>query len=290
MTVANFIPKIWAAQMIWDFRQQAWAAQLANREYEGDAQRGNTVHITSGVPVTISDYRTGLVDNGAGGTVPRTTEPEPVASTGQDLLIDQEKSFDFLVDDIDRRQAAGSMDSYSADAAEGLAEDADLFLFASAAAGASAANKLTGAGVAPATGDDAFDILNDLGKQLTKAPNKTPKSQRVAMINAEFAALLTGANSKLTDVDRSGVSETLRDAVLGRLLGFTVIESENLPVTDAPYALTFYRPALAYVSQISETEAMRADKSFSDRLRGLHVYGGKVIRPKNVATWAVGTV
>lgn len=289
MTVANFIPKIWAAQMIWDFRQQAWAAQLANREYEGDAQRGNTVHITSGVPVTISDYRTGLVDDGAGGTKPRTTVPEPVSSTGQDLLIDQEKSFDFLVDDIDRRQAAGSMDSYSADAAEGLAEDADLFLFATAAAGASAANKLTGAGTAPTTGDDAFDILNDLSKQLSKAPNKTPKSQRVAMINAEFAALLTGANSKLTDVDRSGVPATLRDAVIGRLLGFTVIESENLPITAAPYALTFYQPALAYVSQINETEAMRANESFSDRLRGLHVYGGKVIRPKNVATWAVGT-
>lgn len=289
MTVANFIPKIWSAQMIWDFRQRAWAAQLANREYEGDAQRGNTVHITSGVPVTISDYRAGLVDDGAGGTVPRTTEPEPVSSTGQDLLIDQEKSFDFLVDDIDRRQAAGSMDGYSADAAEGLAEDADLFLFATAASGAAAANKLTGGGTAPTTGDDAFDIINDLGKRLTKAPNKTPKSQRIAMINAEFAALLTGANSKLTDVDRSGVPETLRDAVLGRLLGFTIIESENLPVTAAPYALTFYQPALAYVSQINETEAMRADKSFSDRLRGLHVYGGKVVRPKNVATWTVGT-
>lgn len=287
MTVNNFISKIWAAQMLFDFRQRSWAAQLANREYEGDAQRGNTVHITTGTPVSINDYATGMVDDGGGGTVPRTTTPEAVDSTGQDLLIDQEKSFDFLVDDIDRRQAAGSLDGFSADAAEGLSEDADLFLWATAAAGAQVANQLDGAGTPPATGDDAFDIVNDLKKTLSKT--KTPKSNRVCMINAEFAALLTGANSKLTNVDVSGLPETLRDAVIGRLLGFTMIESENLPIVDAPYALGFYTPALAYVSQINETEAMRADQSFSDRLRGLHVYGGKVIRPKNVATWEVGT-
>lgn len=273
MAINHFIPTIWSAQMLWDFRQQSLAAALADREYEGDAQKGNTVKITSGVPVAIKDYK-------AAG---RTTTPEAISDTSQDLLINQEKAFDFYVDDIDRAQAAGSLESYSSDAAEGLAEDADTFLWATAAAGALTANKLTGA--APTTGDAAFDVVNSLGRTLNR--QKVPKGRRVLAINAEFEALLTSSSSKLTSVDTSGTPAGLRDATVGRLLNFLVVSSENLPVTAAPYALAFYQPSLAFVSQITETEAMRAQDKFADRLRGLHVYGGKVIRPKGVATWSV---
>jgi hypothetical protein len=277
MAIQNFIAAVWSAQLLFDFRQQSLAAALANREYEGEARRGNQVKITSGVPVAVKDYK-------AAG---RTTTPDPLADTGQTLNIDQEKNFDFYVDDIDRAQAAGSLEGYTSEAGLSLAEDADTFLWATAAAGADAANKLTGGGTAPATGDDAFDIINDMGKALNK--RKVPKARRVLAVNAEFESLLTQANSRLTSVDTSGTPEGLREATLGRLLGFTIVSSENLPETDEPMALGFYQPALAYVSQITETEAMRAENKFADRLRGLHVYGGKVIRPKAVATWTVGT-
>lgn len=271
MAIKHFIPEIWAAQMLFDFRQQALAAGLCNRQYEGEAQRGNTVHITSGVPVEIHDYK-------AAG---RTTEPDELDDDGQELVIDQEKSFDFLVDDIDRRQAAGDFGGYTTEAGLALAEDADKFLWATAAAGAQAGNKIVAA--APATGNDAFDVLNDLGKTLNKA--LTPRANRVVVFNAEFEALLTRADSKITSVETSGMPDGLRNATIGRLLNFTLASSENLPVVDEPMAIAFYQPALAFVSQITETEAMRAEKKFADRLRGLHVYGGKVTRPKYVATY-----
>jgi hypothetical protein len=80
------------------------------------------------------------------------------------------------------------------------------------------------------------------------------------------------------NVDQSGASETLRNATLGRYLNFTIVTSENLPTVASPQAVGLYTPTLAYVSQVEKTEAMRAQDKFSDRLRGLHVYGGKVLR------------
>ena len=277
MSVASFIPEIWNASLLLEFREQALAASVTNRGYEGDARIGNTVVINTATDVVIKDY----ADNN------RTTSPDDVASDDQRLLIDQEKNFDFLVDDIDRRQAAGSMDAYTQSAGLGLAEDADRFILSTAEAGAAVANQLDGGGSAPADAEAAFDVLADLRKALNKA--KAPRAQRVAFVNAEFARLLYAADAKLTKADESGTPAGLREATLGGILGFTVIESENLPEVDDPQVVAFYSPSVAYVSQIMDTEAMRAEASFSDRLRGLHVYGGRVIRPTGVATWNVGS-
>jgi len=270
VAITSFIPEVWNAQLLEDFRAQAVAAALANREYEGNASAGNVVRVNTATAVAIDDYK-------AAG---RTTSADAVATVSQDLLIDQEKSFDFYVDDIDRAQAAGSMDVFTRSAGEGLAEDADKFILSTAVTGA---GSTTDATTALADGNEAFDVVRDLRKALTKA--HVPNTQRVLIVNAEFEALLLGANSKLTSVDVSGSPEGLRNAALGRLLGFDVYVSENLPTTDKPQALAFYRPALAYVSQVEKTEAMRAQDKFADRLRGLHVYGGKVIRPEGVAVW-----
>lgn len=287
MAITNFIPEIWNAQMLLDFREAATAAAIANREYEGDARVGNTVNITSAVDVSIFDYSIGEANGGTTGSPKaRTTAAQAVSDAGQSLLIDQEKNFDFYVDDIDRRQAAGSMDAYTQSAGLGLAEDADKFLLNVAHSGALEENKLDGAGVAPADADDAWDILRDLRKALNK--QSVPLGNRVAFVNAEFAAILLGAESKITSVDTSGDGRGLREGTLGRILGFRIIETENLPEVDAPQVVALYAPTLAFVSQITETEALRAQDKFADRLRGLHVYGGKVIRPKAVATWDVG--
>lgn len=278
MTMANFIPIVWASRMLLDFREIAIGANLVNREYEGEARSGNTVRVNTGTAIDIKDYKTGVKLDADDNPIPRTTAPDKVASTKIDLLIDQEKSFDFLIDDIDRAQAAGSMQPYTQSAAEGMAEDADQHIFASIS-GTNA--HLTASNVT--TGDGAHDIVRNLRKALNK--NRAPQGQRVLVVNAEFEGLLLSASSKLTDVDRSGSPAGLREASLGRLLGFDVYTSENLPVTDKPQALAWYRPSFAYVSQIEKMEPMRDQDSFSDRLRGLHVYGSKAVRPAGIVCW-----
>lgn len=287
MSVASFNPTIWAASMLTDFRETAVAAALSNREYEGDASKGNTVKINTASAVTVFDYSIGEANGGTEGVPkPRTTAAESVDATAQDLLIDQEKNFDFYVDDIDKAQVAGSMDVYTRSAGEGLAEDSDTFLLALAVSSGTAvtdADITNPISEAANPGDAAMNVLRDLRKALNKA--KVPKGQRVAFMNAEFEAVLLEASSKIMSVDTSGSSQGLREAMLGRLLGFDLYVTENMPVTNVAQVAAVYRPALAYVSQIDKTEGMRAQDKFADRLRGLHVYGAKVIRPTAIQTW-----
>lgn len=271
MAFNNFVPKIWNAQLRLDFAEAVTAAAIVNREFEGDAKTGNQVQVTTAVDIAIKDYK-------AAG---RTTSPDSIDVAKVDVLIDQEKNYDFLVDDIDRRQAAGSLDVYTQSAARGLAIDADKYILSVAAAGAQT-NLSTGT---PADGDDAFDVIRDLRKALNKL--SVPAAQRVVWVNAEFAALLVGADSKLTSVDTSGDPAGLRDGTLGRLLGARVIETENLPVVSTPAAIMAYAPSIAFVSQLTKTEAMRDTSAFADRIRGLHVYGAKVTIPKGVATFGM---
>lgn len=275
MAITKFIPEIWNAQMLENFHETTIAAGLVNRQYEGNATAGNTVHITGLVDVAVKDYKA----NG------RTTSADAITDTRVDLLIDQEKNFDFYVDDIDRAQAAGSMDAYTRSAAIGLAEDADKFLLALGVTGAGYTKTGDGAGTPAAltTPDQLFGVVRDLRKALNKA--LVPQGGRVLIVNAEFEGILEDAASKLMAANTAGDTQTLRDANLGRLLGFTIYTSENLPNTAKAQALAFHTPSIAYVSQIEKTEALRGQDKFADRLRGLHVYGGKVVRPQGVAVW-----
>ncbi|WP_298742290.1 P22 phage major capsid protein family protein [uncultured Microbacterium sp.] len=278
MALTNFIPIVWNSQLLLDFRQIAVAANLVNRQYEGDARSGNTVRVNTAGAVVIKDYKTGLLESAPGVKIPRTTSPDAVTSTKADLLIDQEKSFDFLIDDIDRAQAAGSLGEYTQSAAEGMAEDADKFILAALS---TTNTHLTASAIT--TGDQAFDKIGDIKKTLDKA--KVPTGNRVAVINAEYASVLLKSSSRLTSVDQSGSPAGLRDGYIGRLLGIDIYQSENTPNVAKPQVIAWYKPSFSYVSQIEKTEAMRDNNSFSDRLRGLHVYGAKAFRPTGIAAF-----
>lgn len=269
MSIETFIPELWEAKMLVAFRQQAIFAGLTNREYEGSFASGDKININSPVPIEVKDYK---ANN-------RTTSPDPIATTEIEMFIDQEKSFDFYIDDIDRKQAAGPLNEFGKSAAEGLVDDADLHLATLAITGSDAVTP-----GAPATdAKSAWNVVRDLRKALDK--NKVPKAQRVFVANAEFTSLFFEHDSKMTQVDHSGTTAGLRDASLGRILGFNGYDSENLPETDVPQVVAFHRSAIAFASQLSKTEAMRGQNKFSDRLRGLHVYGSKIVRPEAIVSY-----
>ncbi|GAA5198541.1 P22 phage major capsid protein family protein [Microbacterium jejuense] len=276
MAVTNFIPEIWSDQLLDRWEAEAVFPQLVSRKYEGDARKGNVVHLTGVVAPTIKNYKTGVVSDGASGTIARTTAPDEISDTGVDLLIDQEKSFDFKVHDIDRVQAAGSFQDYTDAAGDALAADSDSFIAAMLATNGTA---MTAAAVT--TGDAAWDQIVTARKLLQKA--KVPASNRILAINPEFEELLLKASSKLTSFNTAGDTDGLRNATLGNILGFRVVSALSIPDSSSkPRFIAFHQSAAAYVSQIDEIEGMRDQNSFADRVRGLHVYGGKVVKATGV--------
>lgn len=276
MSLDNFIPELWSASILENFHNDAVLVGMANREYEKDFTAGSKIHIPGIVDVKIKDYKTGVVERtGGGGKIPRTTVPDAVESTGIEMTIDQEKSFDFLVDDIDRAQVNQSLDAYTRSAATGLVEDAETFLTAMLTAKGTSATGIAN----PTDWTSAYAAILKLRGKLSAA--KVPAMDRVLLINAAFEEYLLSDGSKLTSFDKSNMVEGLREATIGRLLGFDVVTSSWMDNTK-PMAIGFYKPAIAYVSQVEKTESMRAEATFADRVRGLHVYGGAVLRPSAV--------
>jgi hypothetical protein len=282
MAITNFIPELWAAALLEVWWNETVFAALVNREYEGIATRGNTVNITGVVVPTVTDYA-------AAG---RVTNAEDITDTGIQLVIDQEKSTDFFVDDIDRAQAAGSLSAYADAAGVALVEDSDKFI---ADLLISNGTPLVPTGVTDTPGpgtlgnltpDDAFNLVKDARKQMNKAA--VPSANRACVMNAEFEGLLLSAASKLTTFYQVDDTEGLRNATVGQLLGMRMVTSNNLPAINSPQFVAFAPRAAAYVSQIDQVEAMRAQTKFADRIRALHVYGGKVVRPVGVVVYNGG--
>lgn len=275
MTLTHFIPELWSASILENFRRDTVLVGMATREYEKAFTAGSKIHIPGIVDVKVKDYKTGAVTASGGTKVPRTTVPDAVESTGIEITIDQEKSFDFLVDDIDAAQANQSLDAYTKSAAAALVEDAETFLTAMLTSKGTAVTGIAN----PTDWASAYAAILKLRGKLSA--EKVPAMDRVLLINAAFEEFLLSDGSKLTSFDKSNMTDGLREATIGRLLGFDVVTSPWLDNTK-PMAVAFHKPSVAYVSQVEKTESMRAEQTFADRVRGLHVYGGAVLRPKAI--------
>lgn len=275
MSLTHFIPELWSASILENFRRDTVLVGMANREYEKAFTAGSKIHIPGIVDVKVKDYKTGAVTASGGTKVPRTTVPDAVESTGIEITIDQEKSFDFLADDIDAAQANQSLDAYTKSAAAALIEDAETFLTAMLTSKGTAVTGIAN----PTDWASAYAAILKLRGKLSA--EKVPAMDRVLLINAAFEEFLLSDGSKLTSFDKSNMTDGLREATIGRLLGFDVVTSPWLDNTK-PMAVAFHKPSVAYVSQVEKTESMRAEQTFADRVRGLHVYGGAVLRPKAI--------
>jgi hypothetical protein len=268
MAVTNFIPTVWSAAILENFKTAQAIIPTLNRQYEGEIASGNTVKITGITTPSIQDYATS-----------RSLTIDALSDSTQSLLINQEKAISFKVDDIDRVQAAGSFEPVTADAGRALAEDSESYVIAQMKANGTSAG--TSAITTPA---HAFAAVVSLRTALGKA--KIPASDRYLAVSPEFAALLLAEGSKLTSANTAGDAGELRNGVLGNLLGFTVIEHPLLTHTsNRPAAIGYHGPSVGYVGQIAKTEGGRMELAFADYIRSLNVYGAKVLRATGVQTF-----
>lgn len=267
MAISNFIPTIWSAAILENFKAAQAIIPTLNRQYEGEVANGNTVKITGITSPTVQDYASG-----------RSLTVDALSDSTQSLAIDQMKAISFKVDDVDRVQAAGSFEPVTADAGRALAEDAEAYVIAQLKANGTSAG--TGAITTPAA---AFGAVVTLRQALGKA--KVPAANRFLVVSPEFASLLLAEGSKLTSANGATDGE-LRNGVLGSLLGFTVIEHPLLTHTsNRPAAIAYHGPSVAFVGQLDKTESGRMENAFADYVRALNVYGAKVLRAGAVQTY-----
>lgn len=94
-------------------------------------------------------------------------------------------------------------------------------------------------------GSNALDVFTAARKVLNE--RKVPMGERFATVGTNVAEKLLNLE-QLTDASRSGDNGALRDATIGRIRGFTVVEDIYL---DADTAVFYNRDAFAHVTRPS---------------------------------------
>ncbi|MGW3627289.1 N4-gp56 family major capsid protein [Streptomyces sp. NPDC000880] len=277
MAVSAFIPEVWTAELLVALeRAHVYGAPgVVNRDYEGDiAQYGDTVHITSLAEPTIGTY-----------TAHTDITIEDVDDADLTLLINQSKYFAFEVDDVEKRQARNGgalLTEQARKAAYKLRDVADTHVAGLMAAGVDAGNLIAEATLSTAAA--AYDLLVDLGTRLDE--DDVPSDGRWAVVTPKFHGLLQ-KDARFVSAGDDAAAMTRANGVIGSAAGFSLRKSNNAPNGPGAGAgkliIAGYGGAVTFAEQINKTEATRKEKGFADIVKGLHLYGGKVVRPTGLA-------
>jgi hypothetical protein len=263
LAYTNFKQTFWSKHIQHELEKKAILAEFTNREFQGEAKQGNQVKILGVGRPAIGDY--------VGTTI---GDPENVADSSVFLTIDKAKYFNFAVDDVDRAQTVpGLMESLMEEAtlAMALQIDTDIAAAAVNAGGFSATTQINTAATAKTAVDAAILALREKDVQI---------SDDVVMEIPPFVYQLL--KDKYIELDTAN-SEMMKKGIMGFYDNTRVRVSNNLynDGTDY-YCMVRTKKAIAYVNQIDKVEPYRPPTLFTDAIKGLNVYGIKVVRPKEL--------
>jgi len=275
----NFIPTVWAARLLSALQKSLVYGQtgVVNREYEGEIQSaGDTVKIGS-----IGDPSIGTYVKDTDITIEALTDAEMT------LKVDQQKYFAFEVDDVDKQQQnVNTMEEAITRAAYKLRDVADQYIaaFYSLVPSGNLVGS-TGSPIASLAANAAYEHLVNLGVKLDEA--NVPSEGRFVVVPPFFHGALL-KDDRFVKTGGAMAEQILRNGQVGEAAGFNVLKSNNVPTSSTVYKIIAgHSMAYSYAEQISKVETMRMEKRFASAVKGLHVYGGKLVRPY---AWAVGSV
>jgi hypothetical protein len=270
----HFIPEVFSKKLQAKFYAQTMLSEVTTNEYEGEISGlGNKVNIRTVPAVAVADYSGSI-------------SYSDVTSSTIELDINKAKSYAFKVDDILREQAdIDFMNEAANDAAQNMKIAIEQDVFANVAAGSS----LTDINATPAniTASTVLGHILDAGQQLDE--NNIPEDGRFMIINPAVATVLKQSELRQAYLTGDNVSP-LRNGFIGTVDRFNMYVSNNLSTTSGVTSGLYGHPkAVAYASQMTNTETVRLESSFGDGVRGLSVYGYKVILPTAIGEFKLQT-
>ena len=271
MAINNFIPTVWSETLYRELDKEYVGVKHCNRDFEGDIRaKGDTVKICGIGDVKVFDY-TKNSDMSA---------PETLSDSVRTLSIDQAKAFNIQIDDIDRAQQSPKvMSEAMRKAAAALADTADSYIY-SLYTGVAEENTIQKTGF---TYSDVLDTLIDARKRML-SNNVSGGTETVLEVSPDVAALIL--KSKILESDSN--AEALECGYLGSFIGFKIFVSNNIAKAEGDGGKMYYkcfartRRAISFAEQLSEINAYRPEKRFADAVKGLHLYGAKIVYPKEI--------
>ena len=289
----NWAPAIYSQKVQKFFRRASVVEDITNTDYAGEIENfGDTVNIIKEPSITVNDYARG-----------QTVNTETLADDQIQLTVDQGSYFAFKVDDIEERQSHVNFEALATSSgAYALKKNYDFNVLKAIYEGASTSVGNTGTDGTPIDGDAAVDTLTDVmsAAKTVLDGNDVPEENRWFVAPPAFYQQLRKAGAKVVDqsVMADGSASAMRNGMITDrpLFGFKMYTTNSIAVSSGSAAnktfgsagsnefafLYGHQGAVATANHIAKTELIRDPDSFSDIVRGLHVFGRKVLRTEAV--------
>lgn len=269
MAITHFQRTVWSAKIQTALETTTGLKNHSDYEFEGEIKGAKEVKILGVQRPTISTYVPGTKLTREQGT-----------DKSQILKIDQFRYFNFDVEDIDQAQSQkGLLATLTAEAGKGLAEEADKYIAKVVKDAVDAGEVQASASAVSVTKTNAIATLEEALTVLYANNVKTNEELYYEVTPKVFSLMRQG----MTELATTNV-EMIKKGAVGKYGNALICIDNNLPEFDGKSKGMFLRTkkAVAYAGQIESTEAYRPEDSFSDAVKGLFVFGAKVVRPEQI--------
>ena len=285
----NWVPAVYSQKVQKFFRRASVVEDITNTDYAGEIENfGDTVNIVKEPSITVSDYARG-----------QTVNTQTLADDKLQLTVDQGSYFAFKVDDIEERQSHVNWEALATSSgAYSLKKNYDYNVLKNIYDNAATSAGNTGTDASPIDGDAAVDTLADVisAAKTVLDGNDVPEENRWFVAPPAFYKQLRKAGAKIMDqsVMADGGASSMRNGMVTDrpLFGFRLYSTNAIAVSSGAassktfgsagsneYAFLYgHQGAVATANHIAKTELIRDPDSFSDIVRGLHVFGRKILR------------
>ena len=299
-----WVPEIYSKKVQLALRKASTVEAICNTDYMGEIKSfGDTVNIVKEPEMAVAAYTRGLTP-----LVNTTVTDQELV-----LIIDKANYFHFQIDSLEKRfghinfqeiasnnaayKLKDTMDSEVMANMYAEAHAATAILTPIIAAGNAAKKLLFGSVAVPIAinhGAGALDVdpLNFMSRcAQVMDENNNPDEGRWFVAAPNFYNSLADTNSKLLSIDYNAGKGSLRNGLVasGLVRGFQMYKSNNLPASagTTPVVLFGHMRSTSAASAMNTVESFRSPTTFADEVRGLHVYGRKVLTTASIGAGIV---
>lgn len=267
-TVSHFQQTIWSASILRSLDTITSLRKHCNFQYEKESANAKEVKILSVNRPTIRQYvpGTALVRESAG-------------DSSQILKLDQYHYFNFEVEDIVKAQSVpGLMEALTDEAGKGLALEGDKYVASVIKAAADASEIATSASVITLSNSNAMSSVEEGFATLYEHNCKVNDTFYLEVAPRVF----TTYRQQLTELSTNN-PEILKKGAVGKINNaFVCIENCLAEADGAYYNILRTDKAVAFAEQIEKVEHYRPEDAFTSAVKGLYVFGAKIVRPEEI--------
>lgn len=272
MSYDKFKANVMAANILEERERVAVFPSLTNREYEGVIKNvGDSVTIKGAGKITMTSTADGLPI--------LYSNPETIEGTNAILSVKHQVAFNFMVPDIDAAQGAkGAMSVYEKQAGVQMANEQDKFIAGLAVTDPLAVNM--NQSPVQVTNQNVLGMIDAAIQALYE--QDVPTTEKLTMVVPPRFWMLLKQNYVNLDTDNS---DMIKRGALAMYGGVDIKMSNNVATSGNganDHIMLMTSKAIAFVDAITKIEGKRANNYMADEVRGLSLFDGKIIRPKEL--------